>query len=252
MATDRQRESCGFNSSTPVIFSDFDGTITQVDVTDLLLTQFAHPSWREIEQEWVCGSIGSRECLERQMALVEASAEELDALTDSVRVDPHFAKFHQSVRSRGLPLYVVSDGFDYVVRRVLKRTGLPEPGANGTDVFASRLEIEGRKLRPSFPYSGPPCKHGCATCKQAVIRRLRARPALRAGKVIFIGDGLSDRFAAEESDLVFAKRQLLAYCRQRQIACKPFETFADIEAEMEKLTGSTRPARRPRLVATAI
>ena len=61
----------------PVVFCDFDGTITQVDVTDQILAQLAHPSWREIEQEWMLGLIGSRECLERQIALVDAPVEEL-------------------------------------------------------------------------------------------------------------------------------------------------------------------------------
>ena len=55
---------------SPVVFCDFDGTITQLDVTDQILTQLAHPSWREIEQEWMLGLIGSRECLERQIALL--------------------------------------------------------------------------------------------------------------------------------------------------------------------------------------
>src|SRR5689334_2518864 len=103
----------------PAIFSDFDGTISQVDVTDLVLTQLAHPSWREVEQEWSRGQIGSRECLERQMALVNASAKELNALVDSVAVDPHFASFHRWVKRLELPFFVVSDGFDLIIRRVL-------------------------------------------------------------------------------------------------------------------------------------
>ena len=73
--------------SNPVVFCDFDGTITQLDVTDQILAQLAHPSWREIEQEWMLGLIGSRECLERQIALVDAPAEELHAVIDAVAID---------------------------------------------------------------------------------------------------------------------------------------------------------------------
>src|SRR5713101_1193830 len=96
----------------PVIFSDFDGTITQSDVTDQILTDLAHPSWREIEQEWVRGLIGSRECLERQTALIEASPRELRALIDSIPVDPHFPTFYRFAQVCGMPFYVLSDGFD--------------------------------------------------------------------------------------------------------------------------------------------
>lgn len=218
----------------PTIFSDFDGTISQVDVTDLVLTQLAHPSWREVEQEWSRGQIGSRECLERQMALVDASAKELNALVDSVPLDPHFAAFYQWAKRRELPFYVVSDGFDLIIRRVLKNTGFTGPLNNGSQLFSSALKIHGRRVEPSFPHAGPPCEHDCATCKVEVIRRMRgsARP------VIFIGDGLSDRFAAQAADVVFAKRHLLSYCREKGIPCQPFDTFAEIETQIEAMLQS--------------
>jgi len=215
----------------PIVFCDFDGTITQRDVTDEILSELAHPSWREVEQEWVRGQIGSRECLERQMALVETSADELGALIDNIPIDPHFASFYRFTQRRRVPFYVLSEGFDYVVRRVLKRSGVNGPLRNGTHLFSSALRLEGRRLVPSFPLSDPPCEHGCATCKAAIIRRLGAgrRP------IIFIGDGQSDRFAVQVADAVFAKSHLLAYCRERGIACRPFETFAEVEEGLTKL-----------------
>ncbi len=216
----------------PAVFCDFDGTVTEIDATDQLLTQLAHPTWREIEQEWARGLIGSRECLERQIALVQASRHELDALIDSVPVDRDFARFYRLLRKRGVPLYLLSDGFDYVIRRVLKRIGLSKGIRDGKQVFASVLRIRGGRLQAEFPHSTPPCEHGCATCKPAILRRLGS---CQAGPVIFIGDGLSDRLAIEEADVVFAKRNLLGYCRERGSACQPFETFAELGEAMEKI-----------------
>jgi 2,3-diketo-5-methylthio-1-phosphopentane phosphatase len=217
----------------PIVFTDFDGTITQLDVTDEILAQLAHPSWQEVEQAWTRGLIGSRECLERQIALVDASAEELDALLDAVPVDPTFAAFYRFTRQRGIPLYVLSEGFDYWIERILKRAGVNGPVRNGTHMFSSALRLEGRRLIPSFPHSAEPCEHGCATCKAALIRRLGK------GKhpVIFVGDGLSDRFAVAEADVVFAKRQLLAYCREHGKACHRFDTFAEVEQGVVRLLG---------------
>src|SRR5208282_5786702 len=88
----------------PVVFCDFDGTITQVDVTDQILAQLAHPSWREIEQEWMQGLIGSRECLERQIALVDAPVEELQSVIDSVPIDGEFGAFCKFAHQQRLPL----------------------------------------------------------------------------------------------------------------------------------------------------
>jgi 2,3-diketo-5-methylthio-1-phosphopentane phosphatase len=209
----------------PIVFTDFDGTITQLDVTDEILAQLAHPSWQEVEQEWTRGLIGSRECLERQIALVDASAEELHALIDAVPLDPAFTAFYRFTRQRGIPLYVLSEGFDYVIARILKRAGMDGPVRNGLQIFSSALRLEGRRLIPSFPHSAQPCEHGCGTCKAALLRRFGK------GKypVIFVGDGLSDRFAVDEADVVFAKRHLLAYCQEHGKACRPFTTFADVE-----------------------
>jgi 2,3-diketo-5-methylthio-1-phosphopentane phosphatase len=244
MKKDEEHSAASQRRFAPIIFCDFDGTITQLDVTDEVLSQLAHPSWREVEQEWVCGAIGSRECMERQLALVDTSPEELDALIDAIPLDPDFAQFCRFVEKRKAPFYVVSDGFDYVIRRVLRRSGVGGQLRNGTHLFASSLRIEGRRLVPSFPHSQPPCEHACATCKPAVMRRLgRGRHP-----VIFIGDGLSDRFAVEAADVIFAKRQLHAHCRERGLACRHFETFAEIQAALEKMLGA-RPLMRRQAVA---
>jgi 2,3-diketo-5-methylthio-1-phosphopentane phosphatase len=237
----------GEDSKGPIVFCDFDGTITQLDLTDQILTQLAHPSWREIEQQWMQGMIGSRECLERQIALVNAPAEELHAVIDAAAVDTEFTAFCKFARKKRLPLYIVSDGFDYVIRRVLKRAGVERHFRSGTNLFASALRLEGRRLVPSFPHSPEPCAHGCATCKAVLIRRLREGRQ----PVIFIGDGMSDRFAVELADVVFAKRQLLAHCRENGIACHAFETFKDVQTTLEKLLAPA-PARRFRQAIAAV
>ena len=216
---------------SPVVFCDFDGTITQVDVTDQILTQLAHPSWREIEQEWMLGLIGSRECLERQIALVDAPVEELHSVIDGVAIDDEFSAFCRFARRRRIPLYILSDGFDEVIRRVLERAGVERYFRSGSNLFASALQVDGRRLVPSFPHLPEPCGHGCATCKAALIRRLHEGHH----PVIFIGDGMSDRLAVEEADIVFAKRHLLAHCRENGIECHPFESFKDIQAALGKL-----------------
>src|ERR1700683_488800 len=87
---------------SPIVFCDFDGTITQVDVTDQILSQLAHPSWRETEQEWMQGLIGSRECLERQVALVDAPVEELHSVINSVPMDNDFGAFCKFARKQRL------------------------------------------------------------------------------------------------------------------------------------------------------
>lgn len=223
--------------STPIIFSDFDGTIAQLDVTDVILERFADPAWHEVEEEWVRGRIGSRECLRRQMALVHASEKDLDTLIDSVPLDPGFAEFHRWTRQCGVPFYVVSDGFDYVIRRVLRSCGVNGDLLNGSHLFSSSMRVEGSSLAVDFPHWPEGCEHGCATCKPEVIRRVRGSHS----PVIFIGDGLSDRFSVTEADVVFAKDKLLAYCSDSGLACRPFSAFSEIRSELEAMVTGAVP-----------
>jgi 2-hydroxy-3-keto-5-methylthiopentenyl-1-phosphate phosphatase len=225
--------SAARQAQKPIVFCDFDGTVTLADVTDRILEELAEPGWRELEAAWVSGMIGSRECLERQMALVNASPRQLNSLIDSIAIDPGFARFYTYAEKRGLPFYILSDGFDYVVRRILRRVGADGELRNGKHLFTSAMKLEGNRVRVSFPHDARLCEHGCATCKAAIIRRLKSGHQ----PVIFIGDGLSDRFAVGESDLIFAKKQLLAHCRKNKIACLPFETFGEIESTLAKLFG---------------
>ena len=222
----------------PVIFSDFDGTITQADVIDQILNQLASPAWRKIEAEWVAGRIGSRECLSRQLALVNTTSRELRDLIDSIELDPHFRDFYRAVRRRRIPFYVVSDGLDYVIRRVMRNMGARQPLRNGLEFFSSELSIRPEGLEIRFPHATAHCKHGCATCKPQIIQKLRgeSRP------VVYIGDGLSDRFAAGVADVVLAKGRLLEFCRQQGIACTPFKTFRDVEEALLPPSANGRPA----------
>jgi 2-hydroxy-3-keto-5-methylthiopentenyl-1-phosphate phosphatase len=42
----------------------------------------------------------------------------------------------------------------------------------------------------------------------------------------------------EVADVVFAKQELLAYCRKKGIACRPFENFGDVQREVAELLES--------------
>ena len=97
------------------IVCDFDGTITPTDVIDNILQRFADPSWEAIEDQWLQGEIGSRECLSRQLSLVKASPAELLAYFDTVEIDPDFPDFVDHVIGLGASIEVV-DHFEQIGR----------------------------------------------------------------------------------------------------------------------------------------
>src|ERR1700681_4641617 len=111
-------------SGSPTVFLDFDGTITLRDATDAILDAFADPAWLQIEDAWLSGQIGSRECMAAQMALVTATQDQVDCLLDGIGVDPGFATLLDACAARAAPVHIVSDGFDYCIRRILERPSL--------------------------------------------------------------------------------------------------------------------------------
>jgi 2-hydroxy-3-keto-5-methylthiopentenyl-1-phosphate phosphatase len=208
-----------------MLFIDFDGTITRRDVVDAMLEKFADFPWLKIEEHWQKGRIGSRDCLRAQMALVRATQTELDTFLDSIEVDDGLSLLLETCARHEIPAHIVSDGFDYCIRRIIERPELQlRRLLRNVRICASHLDFERGWLRPDFPFFQRVCAHGCATCKPAVMRLLNRMGA----QTIFAGDGLSDRYVAQVADLVFAKDSLATYCRQQSIEYVPFGDLAEV------------------------
>jgi 2-hydroxy-3-keto-5-methylthiopentenyl-1-phosphate phosphatase len=205
------------------VFVDFDGTIATVDTTDLLLERFAAPAWRDIEDDWKAGRIGSRECLVRQIDLVRASEAEMDAFVADIEIDRGFPQFARLCRRLGHSVTVVSDGLDRTIAAVLNRYDLDLP------FYANRLQWQGGdRWRLSFPHARLDCQALSGTCKcrftEGEPRQLR----------MFVGDGRSDICAAGRVDLVLAKGALLDRCRSESL---PHMAFADFDDASRLLAG---------------
>ncbi|QQZ40944.1 MtnX-like HAD-IB family phosphatase [Pseudomonas sp. SK3(2021)] len=200
------------------IVCDFDGTITRTDVIDNVLQRFADPSWEDIEQQWLDGHIGSRECLSRQLALVKASPAELLACFDSVEIDPDFPDFVDHVIGLGASLEVVSDGIEQGIARILARhyvSLLP--------ILANRLrQVDQRSWRIDFPHASDACRAASGNCK--------CKSTPKGKRVLVIGDGQSDLCVAASADFVFAKGRLAEYCQGNAIPHATFDSFAELPA----------------------
>lgn len=206
-------------------FLDFDGTISSDDVVDLALEKFADKSWKQIEQDWAAGKIGSRECLTKQVALIKATREELVKLASEVSIDPHFLSFLKKAEELGVLVTIVSDGFDIFIETILKKhLGAKTQFLKALPIYSNKLAVEGSGFKPVFQQHDE-CQHGCANCKPMVIKKLTAVDDM----VIFVGDGLSDRYAAKKAHMTFAKSKLLKYCEENNIDHIAYKDFNKIE-----------------------
>jgi 2-hydroxy-3-keto-5-methylthiopentenyl-1-phosphate phosphatase len=118
-------------------------------------------------------------------------------------------------------LTVLSAGFHQIIDIFLPRDKFP------------RLVILANDLQPDEKTGWQ-----CAFRDQTPFGHDKARALQLARErgefVIFIGDGLSDRPAAEAADLVFAKHSLAEYCRERGINCHEFQTFDEVLKQLRE------------------
>ncbi len=83
------------------LICDFDGTIAQQDVTDVLLERFASVEWKLVERSWQAGRLSSRECLQRQVELLRVTRVQINAMLPQITLDPAFAAFVAMAQAAG-------------------------------------------------------------------------------------------------------------------------------------------------------
>jgi 2,3-diketo-5-methylthio-1-phosphopentane phosphatase len=210
------------------ILCDFDGTVAQDDVGNLLFSEFTRDGEAEaVVDRWKRGEISSRECLEREVELVdtEAAAAGLERFVCRRRLDPFFKDFHDFVSKRGMEVVIMSDGLDFYIERMLVRNGLGH-----VEFFSNRLSFDNGRMTVGFPYYNVLDCTECGCCKTSHLERYRDQGYY----IVYVGDGLSDRCPSEAADLVFAKGDLRRHCEANDIAFVSFRNFRDVEREVLK------------------
>ena len=200
---------------------DFDGTIAPYDIGAEFIRSFSPGMEAErntLLAAWRDGSIGSRELTEAECRMVRVSEAEAMAFADRFAIDPHFARFVSEAEARGDRIRVVSDGFDFYIRRLLDQAGL------GTlPRTSNRLCFADGRVAPEFPNAGRGCGR-CGNCKGAEVGQVRTE----GFSVVMVGDGLSDRCAAQVADHVVARGALAEWCAAQGIFAHAFEDFAGV------------------------
>lgn len=203
------------------IYCDFDGTISVEDSVNKFFALYANKEWLVVEDLWRAGEISSRECLSRQVALLENVSEEtLEKYIASIEIDEYFTEFCNYVDSLGMKVVVLSDGFEMFIKRVLHRNGL-----ENVEFYSNTLKYIDNKFTVDFNNFNQACSIGAGTCKCSKVKEK---------DFIYIGDGLSDLCVAKKATKLFAKGSLKNYCDKIGIGYVKFETFSDILENFQK------------------
>jgi 2,3-diketo-5-methylthio-1-phosphopentane phosphatase len=161
-----------------------------------------------------------------------------EVMESTLEIDPDFQAFHQFCISNKIPFNVISAGLKPILRKVLD-TFLGEEASSHIEIVANDAVIkeDGSEWKPVWRHDTE-----LGHDKALSINEYRDAAKLESEDgtiplIVFIGDGVSDLPAAREADVLFARRglRLEEYCIEHKIAYIAFDTFADIQREVEKI-----------------
>ncbi len=201
-----------------LIVVDFDGTITERDTLDEMCQTYAPEEWAAAESDLTQRTMTLREVIAAEFAPIRGDHDTIVSETvGRARVRAGFAEFVQAAEEAGDRVVVVSSGFESVIRPILEREGLGRLEVVAHDV---RFTPEGGVV--DFRH-GEPCPVCGEECKRSVVDEMRD-----GHEVAYIGDGYSDRCAAQAADVRFARRTLASYLDREGVDYIPFDDFTNV------------------------
>lgn len=206
-----------------IIQCDFDGTITEKDVSFLILDTFADGDWRQVLAQYREGKIPVGRFNTRAFAMVKADERTLlSFIKGRARIRAGFSELLACCERKGFQFVIVSNGLDFYIKAMLGDMGIDD-----IEVFAAqnRFGTNGIDVR----YIGPQGDQLEDGFKDAYVRLFQER----GYRVIYIGNGDSDLSPARQSHHIFATGDLLDECKKMKLGCTPFTDLNEVVKVLE-------------------
>jgi 2-hydroxy-3-keto-5-methylthiopentenyl-1-phosphate phosphatase len=200
------------------IVVDFDGTVTEEDLLDEIASRFGDPAvYQEVEDVLDEGRMPLREVITREFEPVTKPLEEIVRWElDTVRVRSGFRELVQLAEERGWRMIIVSSGFHELIEPILEREGVE------VELHANRVDPRPEGWRVLWQYDES-CDSCGESCKRSIVKEFGGE-----GEIVYVGDGYSDRCAAEASHRVFATKGLARYLDEQGVPYERFDDFHDV------------------------
>ena len=203
---------------------DFDGTITEDDISFAMLDAFAVGDWRQLHAKYEEGKISVGRFNQDAFAMVKADRRSLlEIAMSKVRVRPGFHQMVTCCRSKGFRLVIVSNGLDFYIEEILRDIGLAD-----IEVFAAKTSFhpDGVKVQ----YIGPDGSQLDEGFKDAHVNSFLGE----GYRIIYVGNGVSDISPARRCHYIFATGNLLDHCKQANLDCTSFTDFNEVVRVLER------------------
>ncbi len=213
----------------PIVFSDFDGTITEKDALMSIVEHFAPPIWKDIWKKIFTREITISEGVKQLFHLIPSSKREeiIHWVLENIKIREGFEEFLRFLDKKGIPFVVVSGGLDFYINPLL------EPYKDYIyAIYANKALFNERYINVEFIYKcNHVCSEDCGMCKPYIMEKFykNQRPW------IYIGDSITDLTAASVSDIIFARDYLAKTLQSLKIKHFTYKNFIDIRQNLVKL-----------------
>jgi len=204
-----------------VVLSDFDGTISE-DLSNIIYSKFASVGLHYADL-WSRELISTPEEITMTFKTINASSEEMAQAICQANIDPDFPEFVRLCRDRNFDVAIVSDGLEWAIRTLLDHNGV-----KNIDIYANQIHFLENGYEFSFPWQDERCPHS-GVCKPIIIEKYQNE----GKRVVYIGDGKSDREAIHEADFIYAKDHLMEYCNKENVPAIGYQNFKNLVAAMK-------------------
>ncbi|MGN7357295.1 2-hydroxy-3-keto-5-methylthiopentenyl-1-phosphate phosphatase [Paenibacillus sp. SAF-054] len=212
----------------PVIFCDFDGTITLSDNIVAIMKHFKPEGYEPIMKRTVDQEISLRQGVGDMFALLSSSRKDeiVEFVLSRAGIREGFREFLEYVKQEGIEFYVTSGGMDFFIDPLLAPFDIP-----ADHIFCNSADFSGERIEIVWPHPcQDPCHNGCGMCKTTVMRRF---PEDRYERIL-IGDSLTDFEGAKIADMVYSRSILTDKCAELGVKHVPFGDFFDIMGDLKK------------------
>ena len=197
------------------VILDWDGTATVDDTLIVALREFG--DWQVYLDAAAAlrrGEITLHEEIRRDAESIKTPLEDVQAwLVENLELRPGF---HELVER--FPTTIVSSNFRQLIEPILEREHID------LEVRANEVEWHPEGWQARFTTG-----EACGTCGEPCKRA--AMPAAN-GTIVYVGDGYSDRCAAQLADRIFARAGLARYLDEQAVRYEAYEDLHQVVAAL--------------------
>ena len=211
-----------------MIFSDFDGTITEQETFSMLMKEFAPEAYRKVLPRLLAGEVSLREGVLAVIETIESFRypQMIEKMAEAP-LRAGFPEFLDLLEEYGVPLVVISGSLEDLIKARLA------PFSHRIfRIVAARADTTGPFLRISSDLAD----------RDELVYKPGVMKTWSDPVKIAIGDSVSDIAMSRNATMVFGRSLLRETLEREQRPFYPFEYFFDISRFLEKKWKEDRPS----------